>query len=61
MLGIPALRVDCGPGIGTAMDMLLTKMETDDTRRAVMSLANYLDNHSGRDRLKGIGKRSPSE
>ena len=49
-----------GLSFNDAMDMLLTKMETDDTRRAVMSLANYLDNHSGRDRLDGIGKRPPA-
>jgi HD-GYP domain-containing protein (c-di-GMP phosphodiesterase class II) len=49
-----------GLSFNEAMDTLLTKMETDDTRRVVMSLANYLDNHNGRDRLEGIGKRPPT-
>jgi HD-GYP domain-containing protein (c-di-GMP phosphodiesterase class II) len=49
-----------GLSFNEAIDMLLTKMETDDTRRVVMSLANYLDNHNGRDRLEGIGKRPPT-
>jgi HD-GYP domain-containing protein (c-di-GMP phosphodiesterase class II) len=49
-----------GMSFNDAMDTLLTKMETDDTRRVVKSLANYLDNHNGRDRLKGIGKQSPN-
>ncbi len=49
-----------GMSFNDATDTLLTKMETDDTRRVVTSLASYLDNHNGRDRLKGIGKQSPS-
>ena len=48
-----------GLSFNDALDTLLSKMETDDTRRAVMSLANYLDNHGGRETLDGIGKQPP--
>ena len=48
-----------GLSFNEALDTLLSKMETDDTRRAVMSLANYLDNHGGRETLDGIGKQPP--
>lgn len=42
-----------------AIDILLQHRETPDTRRAVLSLANFLDNHGGREKLDGIGKRPP--
>ena len=50
------------PGLSfdEALDTLLSKMETADTRRTVMALASFLDNHGGRDRLDGIGKRPPN-
>ena len=50
------------PGLSfdEALDTLLSKMETADTRRTVMALASFLDNHGERDRLDGIGKRPPN-
>ena len=42
-----------------ALDTLLVHKENSDTRRAVLSLANFLDNHGGREKLDGIGKRPP--
>ncbi len=44
-----------------AIDTLLGHKENPDTRRAVLSLANFLDNHGGRDKLDGIGKRPPPD
>ena len=42
-----------------AIDILLQHKEITDTRRVVLSLANFLDNHGGREKLEGIGKRPP--
>ena len=43
-----------------AIDTLLQHKEIPDTRRVVLSLANFLDNRGGRDKLGGIGKQPPS-
>ncbi|MCH7554877.1 MAG: hypothetical protein IIC08_02595 [Proteobacteria bacterium] len=44
-----------------ALDTLLQHRENSDTRRVVLSLANFVDNHGGREKLDGIGKRPPAE
>lgn len=43
-----------------AIDLLLQHKENPDTRHTVLSLANFLVNHGGNEKLEGIGKRPPS-
>ena len=42
-----------------AIDTLLQHKENPDSRRAVLALANFLDNHGGREKLDGVGKHPP--
>ena len=42
-----------------ALDTLLQHRDCSDTRRAVLSLAHFLDIHGGREKLSGIGKSPP--
>ena len=48
-----------GMTFDAALDTLLEHKENSDTRRAVLSLANFIDNHGGRETLDGIGKHPP--
>ena len=41
------------------LDTLLQHKENPDSRRAVLALGNFLDNHGGREKLDGIGKHPP--
>ena len=50
-----------GMTFNEALDTLLQHRDNHDTRRVVVSLANFLDNHGGREKLDGIGKRPPTE
>ncbi|MCH7929448.1 MAG: PAS domain-containing protein [Proteobacteria bacterium] len=48
-----------GLSLDAALDVLHDKIGASDTRRVITSLANYLDNHGGREALAGIGDPSP--